>query len=147
MSIPVLEGTRGTLCTSVPSAAHLARGVSLDEAGPALFDPTRLPLPPRVRRGDECEGVVLAVDRFGNLITSLVESDVDALRGKDRRLLEVTLGTARLPLVRTDADVATGELCALVGSSSRLEIAANSRRAADLLEAVVGTAVRLGPRA
>jgi len=48
-----------------------------------------------------------------------------------------------LPLVRTYADVAEGEPCALMGSSGRLEIAVHRDSAARLLGAPKGAPVRL----
>jgi len=124
-----------------PSAARLARGLALEEAGPEVTDPVRLHVPATVRRDDACEGSVLAVDRFGNMITSLGEPDLATLRGHDRRPLEVLVGRTCIPLVRTYGEVAEGGLCALMGSSGRLEVAANQARAADRLGAGVGTAV------
>lgn len=128
-----------------PAAGHLARGLALADVGPPLPDAVRLPPPLRVRRGDRWEGVVLSVDRFGNMITSLTAADVDSLGAGDRGA-EVALGAARLPLVRTYGDVAEGAVCALVGSSGRIEIAANRRRAADQLGAGVGSILHLARR-
>ena len=129
-----------------PAAGRLAGGLRLEEAGPPVDDPVRLRLPAKVRRGEGWEGVVLAVDRFGNLITNLAGIDIGPLVGRRRSSVEVALGSARLPLVQTYADVPEGALCALVGSSGRLEIAANRRRAVDLLGVGVGAPVRVGPK-
>jgi len=126
-----------------PAAARLARGMPLEETGPALGDAVRLRLPVRSRGKDACEGAILAVDRFGNLVTNLLESDLDALAPGDRSALVVEVGTRRLPLVRAYADVGEGELCALVGSSGRIELAANRRRADESLGAGRGAPVRL----
>jgi S-adenosylmethionine hydrolase len=129
-----------------PAAARIAGGLALEEAGPRIDDPVRLTLPGKVRRGERWEGSVLVVDRFGNLVTDLVEADVEAVAGSDRAELDVRLGTARLPLVRAYSDVPEGALCALLGSSGRVEVAANRRRASEVLGAGVGTAVSIGRR-
>jgi S-adenosylmethionine hydrolase len=129
-----------------PAAARIADGLAVEEAGPRVDDPVRLPLPGKARRGEGWEGSVLVVDRFGNLVTNLLEADVDSVAGSDRAALEVRLAGARLPLVRAYSDVPEGALCGLVGSSGRLEIAANRRRASDVLGAGVGDAVSLGRR-
>jgi S-adenosyl-L-methionine hydrolase (adenosine-forming) len=126
-----------------PAAAWIAGGLALEDAGPVIDDPVRLTLPGKARRGEGWEGSVLAVDRFGNLVTNLVEADLDAVAGRDRAGLEVRLGTTRLPLVRTYSDVPEGALCALVGSSGRVEIAANRRRACEVLGAGAGTVVAI----
>lgn len=110
-----------------PAGAHLARGVSLSEVGPRIDDPVRLEMPrPRAVPGG-LEGVVIHVDRFGNLVTNLREPDLSAAaRGK---ALAVRLGATPVPLVRTYSDVPPRTPCALVGSSGRLEIAVREGRA------------------
>lgn len=125
-----------------PAAGHLARGLPLEEVGPAIVDPVRLALPAKTRHSDAWTGAVVHVDRFGNLTTNLMEADLETLgqRGEGGRL-EVRLGATALPLVRTYADVPPGAPCALVGSSGRLEIAVNRGRADTLLGAGPGAVV------
>lgn len=134
-----------------PAAAHLARGLALEEVGPALADPVRLPLPSPVRVPGGWEGEVLHVDRFGNLITNLTEAELRSAGRRDSLLVEVA--SRAVPLVVSYSDVAAGQPCALVGSSGRLEVAVHGGRA-DALEgwrrsclvrvlAVLGDGVRL----
>jgi S-adenosylmethionine hydrolase len=104
-----------------PTAAHLARGLALEEVGPALADPVRLQLPTPVRSTDGWQGAVLHVDRFGNLITNLTEAELGSAGPRDS--LRVEIAGRLVPLVISYSDVAPGEPCALVGSSGRLEIA------------------------
>jgi S-adenosylmethionine hydrolase len=111
-----------------PAAGRMARGLALDEVGPVVADPVRLAHPPKTRLAGGWEGAVLHVDRFGNLTTNLLEADLAALGG-GLEGLEVTLGERALPLVLSYADVAPGAVCALVGSSGRLEIAVHRGRA------------------
>jgi S-adenosylmethionine hydrolase len=111
-----------------PAAAHLALGVPLEEVGPPVRDPVRLPTPPRQRSAGSCQGSVLAADHFGNLVTTITADDLAALATPPGETLEVVLGPRTLPLVRTYSDVLPGEPCALVGSSQRLEIAVNRGR-------------------
>jgi S-adenosylmethionine hydrolase len=129
-----------------PAAGHLARGMPLDEAGPALDDPVRLPLPSRRRTGEGIEGAVLHVDRFGNLVTNVTAADLASLAGHDTAALEVVLGALALRLVRTYSDVAAGQPCALLGSSDRLEIAVRQGRADALPGAGRGAPVRVRRR-
>lgn len=126
-----------------PAAGRLARGLPLEEAGPRVADPVRLEPPPRTRRGDEWEGTVVHVDRFGNLTTNLDESDLAALAGPGLGGLEVRIGEHRLPLVRYYAEVPEGSPCALVGSSGRLELAVNRGRADALPGVGPGARVRV----
>jgi hypothetical protein len=124
-----------------PVAGHLAGGVALDEVGPAVSDPVRLEHPSRTRTEDGWTGAVVHVDRFGNLTTNLLESDLAALGEGRLDALEVRLGSEILPLVRSYSDVAPGRPCALVGSSGRLEIAVRLGRAAALPGAGEGARV------
>jgi S-adenosylmethionine hydrolase len=117
-----------------PAAGRLALGLRVEESGPPVADPVRLALPPKRRRDGGFQGIVLHVDRFGSLVTNLVEADLAALSGPP---LEVVVGGRALPLVRTYSDVRTGEPCALMGSSGRLEIAVNRGRADSLLGVTV----------
>jgi S-adenosylmethionine hydrolase len=130
-----------------PVAGALARGLPLGDVGPAAHAPVRLPfpavtaLPPR-----EWVGAVLQVDRFGNLTTNVgpdtLTAVLDAVDGDPTEVVVEVEGMV-LPLVRTYADVAPGEPCALVGSSGRLEIAAHGTSAARLLGAARDAPVRL----
>lgn len=111
-----------------PAAGHLANGLPLGETGPRVEDASRLSLPRSKRTAEAVEGVVVHVDRFGNLVTSVTEAEMDAIAGPARRF-EVRVGGRAVPLVRTYADVPDGSPCALVGSSGRLEVAVNRGRA------------------
>jgi S-adenosylmethionine hydrolase len=128
-----------------PAAGRLAGGLPLEDVGPAVADPLRLPLPPTTRTADGWEGEVIHVDRFGNLTTNLREGDLEALSGREG--LEVVLAAEAVPLVRTYSDVDVGRPCALVGSSGRLEIAVNRGRADALAGAALGARVRVRRRA
>jgi S-adenosylmethionine hydrolase len=112
-----------------PAAGRIARGLPLDEVGPAITDPVRLVHQQRTRVEGGWDGTVLCVDRFGNLTTNLLEADLAALGGRALEGLEVRVGEQALPLVRAYSDVASGAACALVGSSGRLEIAVHRGRA------------------
>jgi S-adenosylmethionine hydrolase len=126
-----------------PVAAHLARGLRLEEAGPPVNDPVRLPQAPVTQVGrDEWQASVVHVDRFGNLTTNMREQQLDRIAGGDRQVVVQIEGSV-LPLGRTYADVPPGEPCALVGSSGLLEIAVNQGDAARVLGASRGAPVRI----
>ena len=126
-----------------PAAGRLALGLPLDQAGPAVPDPVRLPPAHKQRLADGWEGTVLRVDRFGNLTTNLLEADLAALAGRGLEGLEVTLEEESLPLVRVYSDVEVGLPCALIGSSGRLEIAVHRGRADTRPGAHAGARVRV----
>lgn len=123
-----------------PAAAHLCAGVPLSELGSPLIHPVRLPLPDTIRRGNEVEGCVVQVDRFGNLITNIPAGWVRPLldEGAVRTLVgRHDVGTIR----RTYGDVAQGEPVALIGSDMTLEVAVREGRASDKLKVGLGTPV------
>ena len=130
-----------------PAAGRLARGLPLEEVGPSVADPVRIEQPPKTRTDAGWEGAVLQADRFGNLTTNLLESDLAALAGRSLEGLEVSLGAEVLPFVRSYSDVEVGRPCALVGSSGRLEIAVCRGRADALPGASPGATVRVRRRA
>jgi S-adenosylmethionine hydrolase len=129
-----------------PAAGHLARGLPLGETGPPVSDAVRLPPAPKARVEGGWDGTVLCVDRFGNLTTNILDSDLAPLVAGGREGVEVILGAERIPLVRTYADVEEGRACALVGSSGRLEIAVHRGRADVRPGAQPGARVRVRRR-
>jgi hypothetical protein len=119
-----------------PAAARLAGGSSLEALG-MTFDAPVLRRTPEARRlaDGSVSGEVIAVDRFGNLITNLV-----APRGGS-----VVLGDRVVPIVRSYGDVAAGEVVAVVGSSGLLEVAVRDGSAGGALRVARGATVVLRP--
>ncbi|MBW3592453.1 MAG: SAM-dependent chlorinase/fluorinase, partial [Actinobacteria bacterium] len=118
-----------------PAAAHLARGVPLDELGPpvAVEELVRLTFPPPRVVDGAVHALVLEVDRFGNVALGARPSDLDEA--------DVVAGTVelhaagrrhRLVRARTFGDVADGELVLLEDSTGRLAVAVNGGDAARL---------------
>lgn len=117
-----------------PAAAHLARGGGLSELGPAVgacraFAAFRAP-----RDGEGLDGLVVHVDRFGNLITDLRVEDVE---------VTAVIAVAGRRLGLTPAYAAMTGVSAINGSSGFVEIAAPNGSAAIVLGAEVGDAVRV----
>ncbi len=124
-----------------PAAAHLARGVRPAEFGKTIHDYVRATLQPLRIAGDAYAGVILKVDRFGNLITNF---HIDEFPDVRTRPIELRVGAQRIHrLALTFAGAAVGELFAIVGSSGYLEIAANQAPAAKLLGCGRGAPVEL----
>src|SRR5271169_5629362 len=109
-----------------PVAAWLSKGVSPSEFGPEISDYVRLPLPAVERVGENSvRGVVIKVDKFGNLITNLSEQEAPALFGMTPP--NVNLLIAGQTITRVCGSYAEGgdhEFFAIIGSSGYLEIAA-----------------------
>ncbi len=125
-----------------PAAAWLAGGGKAERLGPRIPAPVRLEWPEPERKGDAVEGVCLAADGFGNLITSIAARHL----GEPARVREVRVAGRPARFVRTFGDGAPGELLALVGSGGRLEIAVREGSAAALTGSGRGAkvSVRLG---
>jgi S-adenosylmethionine hydrolase len=120
-----------------PAAAHLSRGVPIDELGEPLESVVAWP-PLRATRGDDgcLRGRVIHIDRFGNVITDILAADVHAAKFS----VEVAGGAIGGP-VRTYAEL-TGP-GVIAGSSGYMEIALPSGRAAEALGVDIGAAAVL----
>lgn len=126
-----------------PAAAYLSSGTDLSEFGPpvAATDLVSLPIPRPRHAGRTWTGEVIAVDRFGNLITNLTAAEIGDAAGQPDPA-QVTIGAATIQGVsRYYAERGPGELLALLGSSGRLEVAVNGGSAAELLGLGVGASV------
>lgn len=129
-----------------PVAAHLAAGEPPERLGTPVplaslvllpnLTPTLLP--------DAIEGRVIAVDRFGNLITNIAAGLLSALGPLET--LEVKLDERRpVGVQSTYGAVAAGEPVALINSAGLLEIAVTNGSAAQTFQAGVGAAVHCRP--
>jgi S-adenosylmethionine hydrolase len=126
-----------------PAAAHLARGVRLAELGEPLREIITFPLPrPQVRPDGAIVGQVIHVDRFGNLITSIMSKDL-ADHSPLRKSVVKIRGQSIRGIVNTYAEVTAGKLLALIGSEGHLEISVSGGSASQTLEAKAGDEVLL----
>jgi S-adenosyl-L-methionine hydrolase (adenosine-forming) len=115
-----------------PAAAWLATGIELCALGPPLTTWEVLDVPePRVT-GGQLSGLVLRVDRFGNLITNIDRRRFDAFAAGESIEIEIA-GCLISTVLDTYADAESGSACALFGSSDHLEIAIAGGSAADRL--------------
>ncbi|MBI4445501.1 MAG: SAM-dependent chlorinase/fluorinase [Acidobacteria bacterium] len=128
-----------------PVVGWLARGIDVGNFGPEIRDYSRLALPPLKRINERsCEGVVLHIDRFGNLITNASLQEIKECFGRDRSLSRVVIeGQAITRFYRFYAEASGDELFAIFGSSGRYEIAASKKSAARLLNAKRGSRVEM----
>lgn len=121
-----------------PAAAHLALGNPIDDLGSSIADAVMLDLPLPARHGDRVHGVVVHVDRFGNLITNI---DAGAVHGPAR----VIISGVACRLARTYAEAERGALIAVVGSRGLLEVAVRDGSAAARLNVRRGEAAVVEP--
>lgn len=121
-----------------PAAARLARGEPLESLGAPVADPVVLSLPRPERTPSGIVGEVIQVDRYGNLITNVPGSWVDA--GESRVMVE---DRSAGPLHPTYGGVEPGALLTVVGSLGLLEVSVRDGSAADRLGAGRGARVRI----
>jgi len=94
---------------------------------------------------DAIRGEIVRVDRFGNLISNIDQRTLDRLA--QHGPIVVSVDGREVPrLVSTYAEAASGELCALFGSTNHLEVAVNGGSAADALRLTRGAPVIISLR-
>jgi S-adenosylmethionine hydrolase len=122
-----------------PAAAHLSRGMPMEELGPRLPSVVRLP-PFSARVNSEgIEGRVVYVDRFGNLMTNISNQDLAA---STRRSPTIIIGPVTVHgLTASYSSVPRGAYLAVPGSTGYLEIARNMERAENPPDLSLGTRV------
>ncbi len=123
-----------------PAAAWLASGVDLAAFGPAADHLVAVDVPAPVLSAELVLGEVVRVDRFGNLITNIPRAVLPSGgRGCRVEVGEVCVGG----VVPTYAASSAGDVCALFGSTDRLEIAVNGSSAARRLGVSRGMPVQV----
>jgi len=142
LALPAASSTFHGRDLFAPIAARLASGeTGLDELGSSAT-PRASSLSPCARVGAGLEGVVVVVDRFGNLISNLeIEADGRARAAGAR----VAIGNRWVALRRTYADVEPAELVAVVNAWGVVEVAVRNGSASATLGLGVDAPVRLEP--
>lgn len=128
-----------------PVAAYLAKGVDPAKFGDEITDFIRFNAPrPKPVDQSTLRGVVLKVDRFGNLITNITQQDVPALFSAEPPPFKLVVGKREITELHTSyAEGAPNEIFALVSSMGYLEIAANRGAASQILSVNKGGEVTL----
>jgi S-adenosylmethionine hydrolase len=126
-----------------PAAGWLGKGVHLAALGRPVSDYHAIELPRPQLADGVLKGVVLRVDRFGNVVTNLDRKSCERLTDGGAAL-QLTVGRQAISrIVSTYADIAPGDISALFGSTDHLECAAQAASAADRLGVAVGDPVEL----
>jgi S-adenosyl-L-methionine hydrolase (adenosine-forming) len=125
-----------------PAAGWLARGTEPTAMGRPASQWHVLDLPEPRLEDTRLEGEVVHVDRFGNLVSNIDRRVFEQFR-QDAGIEIAVDGQSVERLVTTYAEVPTGTVCALFGSSEHLELAVNGGSAADLLRLGLGAAIRI----
>jgi S-adenosyl-L-methionine hydrolase (adenosine-forming) len=128
-----------------PVAGYLAKGVDTGKIGDEISDYIRFSAPKPKAAGDKTfRGVILKVDRFGNLITNFTLQDIPALFQSPPPPFRIVIGNREIrELHRTYADALPNELFCILGSMGYLEIAASRSSAAQTVGCGKGTEVQI----
>ncbi len=123
-------------------AGHLSKGVDLEKFGEVVTDYVRFAAPrPRMTNG-VLKGVIIKVDKFGNLITNITAHDVPQLFAADPQPFRILVGKQEITRMnQAYAQGAPGELFGILDSMGYLEIAANRAAAVQLVGAGKGSEV------
>jgi hypothetical protein len=126
-----------------PVAGWLSRGIEPDRFGERITDHTRFHTP-KPRRVSESlvKGVILKVDKFGNLITNITPEDVPELFSEAPPSFKLVIGHQEITRLNLAYSMGNpSELFAIVGSSGLIEVCINRGSAAGILDAKRGTEV------
>ena len=130
-----------------PAAAHLARGVPLDELGPPI-DPqalVRLDVPKPEIGQNRIRATVLYVDHFGNMQLNLTREDLEQADVRPGITVELELALERYyaTTARTFADARHGDIILYEDAYRNIAIAINGGSAAELFGVLAGQDVRI----
>ena len=128
-----------------PVAAYLAKMVDSHKFGDEIEDYVRFAAPkPKATGENRMRGVVLKVDKFGNLITNVTPNDVPTLFSAKPAPFKIVLGSREITAIHSAyAEGTPGEVFGILGSMGYLEIAANRASAAQLTGAGKGAEVNI----
>lgn len=124
-----------------PVAAAWSLGHDIAEFGAPLDSPlVQLAIPSLTFEQRSVTGSVIAIDRFGNLVTNVPRTAIP----KQPMQVEIEIaGNCLQQIGSYYAEQSAGELIALFGSSERLEIAVTNGSAAEKLGVALGQLVRV----
>ena len=136
-----LSGTFHGRDLFAPVAAALAGGAALEALGRPLTDPVRLPpLSPEQAEDGALSGRILAIDRFGNCITSIPASAIPP----EAERVDLEVAGLRIGGIHGTFAAGSGvDPFVIRGSSGFLEIVVNGGAAAERLGVRVGDPVIL----
>ena len=130
-----------------PAAAHLSRGVAIDELGPPI-DPdalVRLDLPQPELGPDRIGSTVLYVDSFGNIALNVTREHVAEVGIVPGTQVELELAGERFYAVaaRTFADARPGDIMLYEDSYRNMSVAISGGNAGEMLHARAGQSLRI----
>jgi S-adenosylmethionine hydrolase len=128
-----------------PAAGWLARGVEDRNFGAPVTDYQTLEIPKAKKAGEKTlQGIVIHVDIFGNLITTIHHDDIEKIReelGQPEAPYSVKVGSHQVDAVQKTYLGGSEGTVALIGSTAFLEIGLPRKGAAQALGAKRGDPV------
>ena len=123
-------------------AGWLSTGLEPSDFGEEISDYVRLSIPAVKAAGNAIQGVVLKVDKFGNVITNITPQDVPQLFATSPPPFKIAVGKREITSMRNSyAEGALGEVFGILGSMGFLELATNCGSAAQALGVAKGAEV------
>ena len=128
-----------------PVAGWLSKGVEVDKFGDPVTDYAKFSSPkPKQVSDNLVKGVILKVDKFGNLVTNLRPDDAPQLLSENPPPFKIIINQQEITSLNTSYSTGKpSEIFAIVGSSGYLEISTNRGSAAKALNAGRGAEVSL----
>jgi S-adenosyl-L-methionine hydrolase (adenosine-forming) len=118
-----------------PVAAWLSKGLDPEKFGDEISDFVRFnPPTPKAVNGNTLRGVILKVDRFGNLITNITPQDAPMLFASEPAPFKLLVGKHEITeILPAYSEGTPGEAFGILGSMGYLEIAVNRGSAAKIV--------------
>jgi hypothetical protein len=130
-----------------PAAAHLSRGVAIEDLGPPVAPDAlvRLDLPEPDVRPDRIAATILYVDSFGNVALNVTREHVNDVGIVPGTQVELELAGERFYAVaaRTFADARAGDIMLYEDSYRNMSVAISGGNAAEMLHARAGQPLRI----
>lgn len=125
-----------------PAAAHLSRGVPLEDLGEPLDELVSYRWMQPIADKDGVQGTVIHIDKFGNLVSNIPEKLIkEVVEGKK---VKIYAGNVILNNISTTFGVvAEGEPVAYIGSAGMLEIGINKGNAEEMLGVQKGAQISI----
>ncbi len=126
-----------------PVAAWLSKWVEVDKFGDPITDFTKFTSPRPKKVGDNLiKGVVLKIDKFGNVITNLLPEDLPQLFAENPPSFKIIINQQEITKLNLAYSMGKpSELFAIVGSNGYLEVCTNRGSAAKILNVNRGVEV------
>lgn len=146
--LPTTSGTFHGRDIFAPVAGHLSKGLATHRLGRSM-SPDELvmlkDIEPSVIDNQEVRGTIIAVDHFGNLLTNISARLLVGL-GVDFNSGQLTVELAGMQISGLSQQYAQGQVgspMTFINSRGYLEIAVNSGSAAAILNAEIGTNIKV----